>query len=1429
MSSLQLFHPYTASWFTKRLGAPTAVQEEAWPAIASGQHTLVSAPTGTGKTLSAFLVFIDRLKDEARQGKLKQELQLIYISPLKSLAGDIRENLRKPLNGIYQEESEAHELSRTPYEIQVAIRTGDTTQSERRHMIKTPPHILITTPESLFLLLTSKTGKEMLSTANAVIIDELHALINGKRGSHLMLSLARLDRLHGQPLQRIGLSATVKPLSLAAEYLCPDAVKVVAPPMQKDVLLEITGPGIPHSLNTKDAMWQEMAATVYEKCRGTRTAIAFCDGRMYSEKLAFYVNQMAGENFARTHHGSLSKEQRHEVEELLREGRLRLLCATSSMELGIDVGEIDLVLQIGTPSSVSSTLQRLGRAGHNPGRVSAMTIYPRTATEGLYCGMTAQLVREMNIEPSKPPEGCFDILAQHLVSMAAGGHYEVDDVMELLPRAYPFRNVSREEVCSILCMLSGDYEHDQDIPVRPRLLYDRLHGTVDGDTYSRMLAVSAGGTIPDKGMFAAKTENGIKIGELDEEYVFEARVGDKFLLGTFAWKITDIQKDQVVVQQTSNIGAQLPFWKGDVRGRNLSTALAFGKIFRSLQAAAEQSYEELCRSLRALGLLAYQAEKTGDFIMRQIKDTGRLPNDQAIILEHFRDDSGNHQLMIHSIFGRPINAPLAILIQEAASRKMKTNLNYMDNDDGILFVPYNECEFPRGLLQEIRMNQAQQILEALLPTTPLFNITFRYNVAHALMMGTRSRGRQPLWVQRLRSAQILDTLVQYEEHPLIRETKRECLEDCWDLPGLFTVLQKIRSGEIRIYEVDSETPSAMSLPLRFQTEAELMYNYAPTPNRIVSASEKALQTALMNGNALPPDPSVLQSLSSRRLPEDATHLHSMLMTEGDLLAGELDIPLEWLEELSQAGRVLYVEPGLWIAAEHMEEYQLAFSEDVNGIGQLTQRNTEESSKDQEPDADRLSARLHIIRRALRYRGAMTVGLLSERYLFPLEESKELLTALCEQNAAVLEDGIYYHAQLYAHAQRETIRLRRTEYKTQPAIAYANLLYRRVIPSGPVTEQLREALTALSYRYYPAAAWETVLLPARVNGYRPDLLDQCLAQGDFCWQFDGKGNLMFYRSEDVDWDADSLFRTQLRTERASDGSSLAVQLLTTLEKRGASFMKSLSAVADTPLLHQQMLELTGSGLVHADSFVPVRQWIKKEIIFKGSSRQLVGARVLALTTGRFELSRPILQRADSILERNFDQSLVICRETIRDMSWMEALTHLRVLEYTGEVRRGYFFEGLSGIQFIRDRELPLLQSFNLPNEIDPIIWLPAIDPAIAYGKSLTHESGRSFLSLPGTLVAVAAGRVLAVFEKYGKQLRVFDEDRLSEMLTLFVEKFRKKQIFPDRNRIVIKSYSTKQKDSSDTDTMKEDTITSIIENALKNAGFSKEMQDYTLYR
>ncbi len=1546
MSGLDGFSRETADWFDRTFGAPTKVQLEAWPAIMAGRHVLVSAPTGTGKTLSAFLVFIDRLMALAREGKLKEELYLIYVSPLKSLAGDIRENLKKPLEGISALGSWGESLSAgleksvpagsgesrgADSPVRVFVRTGDTSQTERRQMLKHPPHILITTPESLYLLLTSGSGAEVLKTARAVILDELHALIDTKRGAHLMLSLARLDHLCGRPLQRIGLSATIEPLELAARYLAPEEALIVAPKMEKKVEIRVVG-SFPEGGRNKDPIWEELAREIYEQCQGRRSVIAFCEGRRYAEKLAYYVNLLGGEGFARVHHGSLSKEQRQETEESLRGGGLRLLCATSSMELGIDVGEIDLVLQVGCPRTVSGTMQRLGRAGHNPGRVSLMYMYPRTVPEGLSCGMTAALAEEGGVEWAAPPRGCLDVLAQHLVSMAAGLGYSVDEVMEILARTYSFAEVSREDVKSVLAMLAGDYEHGREIPVRPRVLYDRIHELVHGDAYSRLLAVAAGGTIPDKGLYTARTEEGVVLGELDEEFVYETRIGDKILLGSFGWRVVRQDRDTVILAPAEASGARLPFWKGEIKGRSFRTGKAFGRIMRRLGGCLDlDSRQELLAQLSALGLDENAAEGAADFLERQAASTGLLPDDRTILVEHFRDANGCPQMMVHSLFGRRVNAPLSLLLQYEAQKEMGKNVGCVDEEDGFLLYSYGEDRLPEGLFGRIEMDLAREILEAMLPGTPVFSMTFRYNAARALMTGMKQKGRTPLWLQRLRSTELLDRLKEEKGHPLVRETVRECLEDLWDIQGVREIFQEIRSGRMTVREMWTETPSPMSLPLKWQVEAEQMYNYFPSSSGIVRSVEENLKEL----EALPrPSAQALEEQrrnveERRRRPESPEQLHAFFLTEGDAEAEELaalGCPLEWLEELAAKGSAVYVEPGLWVAGEQVEDYRRMLEAALPGAreedgaeggepGSLEENGSGDGGSGSREGRGADEAAEHILRRMLYYRGGQTFERIQERYCLEEDFLEKILGELCEKKEVVLAEGVYYHARLYRQAGKAVLQAMRRQAVTRPPQAYAAWMASLVETNASPLDQLRESLSQLQGSFFPAEAWEGILLPRRVRGYREGLLDQLLAEGEYFWKMREDGELAFYRYEDVDWQADVGLEmgegglTSAESQETGKGAltgadswkvekrASEIRLTETqqavyraLRARGACFAQTLTALSPEKPVTETLMELACQGLVCADSFLPVRQWLNRSSLSRATARQRVGARVKQMSAGRWDVVHPRKAQAlEDWLEQLFARKKILCRETYEKFpegpAWGEALDVLRIWEYTGRVRRGYFVRGMSGAQFVRSQDYEgtvwALERYAGPQEAfsledggkeaafsgnglqerdslgtgpqgiafsgnglqegrslengpregdslenalqeaapleDRIKWLNACDPALVWGKALSHQEDREFQRVPGTLVGLLDGLPVLALERYGRTLKLLGPEPsgelpsevFRELLSALVRNFRGKKVFPGRNRLVVKEYP---------------------EGApLKEAGFLREMQDYALYR
>lgn len=693
---MQMFSAKTREWFLSSVGTPTEAQRMGWQAISEGRDALISSPTGSGKTLAAFLYFLDEMRRELDAGALSEGLRVVYVSPLKALGNDIRQNLERPLAGLG--------LSGA---VRVAVRTGDTDARTRREMIKHPPHILITTPESLYLLLTSLSGRDMLKTARTVIVDELHAVLSSKRGTHLFLSLARLDALCGGRVRRVGLSATVNPPEEAARHLTGGGpCAVIVPKAEKRTELTVDVPVPDMRQLPEHSVWPAIADRIIEALDHARTVLVFVDGRAGCERLALKINERAGQTLARTHHGCVSKEQRLEAERMLKSGELRVMVATSSMELGIDVGEIDLVVQVGPPPGVSALLQRLGRAGHNPGRVSRMRVYPRTAAEAIGCALVCEAAREGRIERVRAPEMCLDVLSQHLVSMAAAGAYTVDEAVRVLSRAYAYRSLASEDVKAVLGMLSGDYERMDDRPVKPRVVYDRLSGRVSGDAYTRMLALSAGGTIPDRGWFAVTLADGTRLGELDEEFVFEARLGDKFYLGAFPWKIEEITRDRVIVSPTSPEGATSPFWKGDRAARAYETGAFYGSLLAKWEDAARRSPAALRAALCAAGLTPDAAENAARVLESQLRAVGCLATDRVLVAEHFSDEAGEHQLMLHSPFGDAVNRALGMLLARRAAAATGADARAYDDDDGALICLVGGQPIPDALLPTLAATSA---------------------------------------------------------------------------------------------------------------------------------------------------------------------------------------------------------------------------------------------------------------------------------------------------------------------------------------------------------------------------------------------------------------------------------------------------------------------------------------------------------------------------------------------------------------------------------------------------------------------------------------------------------------------------------------------------------------------------------------------------
>jgi ATP-dependent Lhr-like helicase len=795
---LAVFSPETRAWFEEAFSAPTPAQRLGWPAIASGRDTLIQAPTGSGKTLAAFLYGIDKLNSEHGEG-----LRLIYVSPLKALNYDIERNLRGPLAGLQSE-------------LRVGVRTGDTPQKERAAMLRNPPDILITTPESLYLLLTSR-ARENLKGVRTLILDEVHAVAGTKRGAHLALSVERLRRLTDEPFQRIGLSATQRPMEEIGRFVSGARdIQLVDAGVAKELDLKVVvpvedmrEPGASQDIGSEgsqSSIWPSIYPEILKLVEEHRSTIVFVNNRRLAERLALRLNELAEKEVARAHHGSLAREQRVEIEELLKAGEIPCLVATSSLELGIDMGAVDLVIQVESPKSVARGLQRVGRAGHELGAVSKGRIFPKFRADLLESAVVVKRMLAGAIEETIIPRNPLDVLAQQIVAIAVDEEISVDDLHELVRGAYPFSDLSRTQLENVLDMLAGRYPSDEFAELRPRIVWDRTAGVIRGRTGGRRLAVTNAGTIPDRGLFGVYLiDGGGRVGELDEEMVYEARAGQTFLLGASTWRIEEITRDRVLVSPAPGVPGAVPFWKGEGVGRPYELGEAIGKTSRELVALTE---EKALTRLRDEHLLDERAARNLlTFLNEQAAATGAVPSDRTIVVERFRDEIGDWRVCILTPFGARVHAPWALALSARLRESQDMEAHAIWSDDGIaLHLPDADAPPPTDQIM-ISPEEIEELVVQEVGQSALFGARFRENAARALLIPRRRPDqRTPLWQQRLKAQSLLQVARRYGSFPIILETYRECLQDVFDLPALKRLLQGLRTRELDL--VDVETASA---------------------------------------------------------------------------------------------------------------------------------------------------------------------------------------------------------------------------------------------------------------------------------------------------------------------------------------------------------------------------------------------------------------------------------------------------------------------------------------------------------------------------------------------------------------------------------------------------------------------------------------------
>ena len=1000
-SPLDGFSPATRAWFDGAFAEPTPAQSGAWQAIGKGEDTLVVAPTGSGKTLAAFLWAIDKLAALPPPADPKLRTRVLYVSPLKALAVDIERNLRAPLTGIGHA---AHRLGLQAPDIRVAVRTGDTAAEERRKLASKPPDILITTPESLFLLLTSQ-ARETLRGVETVIVDEVHAVAGNKRGAHLALSLERLDSLRGtsdrgaRTAQRVGLSATVRPVEEVATFLGGTrAVTVVQPPSPKRIELQVVVPvedmteldtmpgrggedeensgGGPTS---RRSIWPHVEERVLDLIEQHKSTIVFVNSRRLAERMCARLNELAAERaqgigepdlpaaaavrapaqvmaqagattgapveIARAHHGSVSRQERAEIEEALKAG-LPAVVATSSLELGIDMGAVDLVVQVEAPPSVASGLQRVGRAGHNVGDISRGIIFPKYQGDLVQAAVVAERMRAGQIEELKIPHNPLDVLAQQIVAMTAVDDWLVDELELTVRKAAPFGGLTRPILEAVLDMLAGRYPSEDFAGLRPRIVWDRVAGTIRARPGAQRLAVTSGGTIPDRGLFgvflASDTGAGNagrqprRVGELDEEMVYESRVGDVFVLGASSWRIEDITPDRVLVTPAPGQPGKLPFWHGDTPGRPAELGQAIGAACRELSAAGEP---EATRKLEQAGLDELAARNLIRYLAEQRAATGYVPDDRTLVVERFRDELGDWRVVLHSPYGDRVHAPWALAIAaRLRERYGGMDVQALHTDDGIIIRVPDSDEPPPAGIALLDPDDVGDLVTAEVGASAMFASRFRECASRALLLPRRQPGRRtPLWQQRQRSAQLLEVASRYPAFPIVLETVRECLRDVFDVPALTGLLRDIAARRVRIVEVETSTPSPFGKSLLFRYVGAFMYDGdAPLAERRAQALslDSALLAELLGQEGLREllDPVViaeveqdLQHLSPSRRCRDLEDVADLLRTAGPLTAEEVarrcadpGAASDWLGELSAARRSIGVRIAgqpMWAAIE----------------------------------------------------------------------------------------------------------------------------------------------------------------------------------------------------------------------------------------------------------------------------------------------------------------------------------------------------------------------------------------------------------------------------------------------------------------------------------------------------------------------------------
>jgi ATP-dependent Lhr-like helicase len=1419
-SVLEAFSPAVRAWFAASFPAPTTPQVDGWPSILSGSHTLVCAPTGSGKTLTAFLASIDRLCT-TEPADPKRRTRVLYISPLRALAFDIEKNLRAPLMGIGLA---AERLGVSFHQPTVAMRTGDTSPRERQALIRHPVDLLITTPESLYLMLTSSVA-DTLVNVDTVIIDEIHAMATTKRGAHLMLSLERLEAITARPPQRIGLSATQRPLEEVAHFLgghgadgARRRVNIIDAGMRKQMDVDVVVP-----VEEMGNIWESVYPAVLAQVLAHRTTIIFCNARRQAERLAANLNELADEELVKAHHGSLAREQRVVIEDELKRGVLRGIVATSSLELGIDMGAVDLVIQVESPGAVSRGMQRVGRAGHSVGEPSRGTLYPKHRGDLLEAAVVAQRMVTGEIETTRFLRNPLDVLAQQIVAhVATHPECSVDSVAALARRCANFAELSDDLLHNVLDLLSGRYPSDEFNELRPRLVWDRTAGTLRARDGSKRLAVTSGGTIPDRGLYGVFLPDGTRVGELDEEMVYESRPGETFLLGASTWRIEEITFERVTVTPAPGEPGKMPFWHGDRPGRPLELGRALGAFQREMRGLdGEAAIERLMGEYR---LDRFAAGNVVRYLDEQAQATGAVPDDRTVIIERFRDEIGDWRVCILTPFGTPVHAPWAMAIERRMIERYDMPIETMWSDDGIVLrLPEAADNMPIADLI-IDPDDIDELVVGALPQTSLFSARFRECAARALLLPRRRPDRRtPLWQQRQRAADLLAVAAKYPTFPILLETSRECLQDVFDLPGLRDVLGQLRSRAVRVISVDTAKASPFAQSLLFNWIAAYMYEGdAPLAERRAAALslDRDLLRDLLGAEELREllDPGVLadvelelQCVADGRRSRSADELHDVLRKVGDLTAAEIDLrcdgpAVEWIDDLVRTRRAIEIQLGgesRFVAAEDAARYRDAFGCNVP-LG-LPQAFTE-------PVAHPLES---LVARYARTHGPFTASDVARRFASPIERIVGALAALEAADRVVHGEfrpsGVgreYCDADVLRQLRRRSLAMLRREVEPVEPEAYARFIqvWHGIPGERRGLDALVEALAQLQGASLVASALESELLPARLRTYRGADLDELCTTGDVVWVGSGAigpsdGRVRLYFADQfatIDASLESIdpptgpLQDSIRAHLAAHGASFWNQL------RGAS-----ADATDIELL-AALWDLVWAGEVTNDSLAPLRAMLSGGKSSRSSAAPRARPRPGRLNrigppagSGRWSLVAPLrlpapapTQAAHAAAMQLLERYGVVTREAVlaegTKGGYAAAYSVLKVLEERGHVRRGYFVAGLGAAQFALPGAVDRLRSAREvpdpmlhPELIPAAVVLSSTDPAQPYGAALDWpESPGRPSRTAGAVVVLRDGVPSVWFDRRSSHLVTFPssaDGSWSEALAMLVKDGRQRSI------------------------------------------------------